>query len=329
MRADRLISFMLLLHQHGRMTARELSDQLEVSERTIYRDLDALSAAGIPIYSQSGTNGGIFLDEAYRVSLTDLSRRDVQALFVSAENNPLEELGLKQSAALLKLFAALPTAEQSEVERQRQRLHIDPANWFQVVTPSRFLPLLQQATWEDRRIGVQYQPVEGADSWRVLDAYALVAKANVWYLVGKKPDAPTQDMRNFRVSRLEEVELLDERFERDPAFDLAGWWRDSCERFERESQATNPLYHATLRVHPAAFWYFPGFMEGYYEKIGQPDAEGWLCLRARFHSFEDARSRVLGLGAHVDVIEPDALREGILRTARDILERSQTVMSNE
>src|SRR5262245_53049166 len=143
MRADRLISLMLLLNARGRMTAQTLANQLEVSERTIYRDVDALGAAGIPIYVQPGVNGGVFLDENYRISLTGLTRAEVQALFVSSNARPLAALGLDSAveATLLKLFAALPSAHQMEVERLRSRFYIDPANWFQVVEAPALLPI--------------------------------------------------------------------------------------------------------------------------------------------------------------------------------------------
>jgi DNA binding protein with HTH domain/WYL domain-containing protein len=191
MRADRLISLMLLLNARGRMTAQTLADQLEVSERTIYRDVDALGAAGIPIYVQPGVNGGIFLDENYRISLTGLSRAEAQALFISSKGTPLPDLGLDNAveATLLKLFAALPSAHQVEVERLRNRFYIDPANWFQIVEPSALLPTLQQAVWEDRALSIQYQVVEGEWFEGVVNAYALVAKANIWYLVAEKRPA--------------------------------------------------------------------------------------------------------------------------------------------
>src|SRR5690554_4763928 len=163
MRADRLISLMLLLHARGRMTARRLAEHLEVSERTIYRDIDALSAAGVPVYVQPGVNGGIFLDEHYRISLTGLTQSEVRALFVGNHARPLADLGLSQAVedTLLKLFAALPTAHQAEVERLRSRFYIDPANWFQTAESSALLPVLQQAVWEDRALNICYQVVEG------------------------------------------------------------------------------------------------------------------------------------------------------------------------
>jgi predicted DNA-binding transcriptional regulator YafY len=323
MRADRLISIMLLLHSKGRMTAQDLARQVEVSERTVYRDLDALSSAGIPIYTQSGPNGGVYLDEHYRLSLTGLSREEVQALFVSNDAGPLKDLGLAKRDTLLKLFAALPSMHRTEVERLHQRFHIDSANWFQIVEQQPFLPLLQRAVWEDRRVEVTYQPVEGEPGVRILDAYALVAKANIWYLVGKKPDAPCTAMRNYRLSRFQTVVVTETHFDRNHDFDLARYWRETCEQFERLSRETFPPYVAILRVHQDVFWYFPAYMEGYYQKIDEPDQEGWMRLCVTFQSLGEARMRVLGLGAKASVVEPDELRRGVLDVAQAIIEHYQ------
>lgn len=318
MRADRLLSLMLLLHHRGRMTAQQLAGELEVSERTIYRDIDALSMAGVPIYTQTGTSGGIFLDENYRISLTGLSRAEVRALFVPGKVGPLADLGLDRAMedTLLKLFAALPTAQRDEVARLRQRFHIDPTNWFQLVETSDVFPALQQAVWEDRRVKVTYQPVEGRVSTQTIDAYALVAKANIWYLVGRKPGG---EMRNYRISRFQEVALTDEHFIRDPDFDLATYWRESCEAFERKSREAFPPYVAILRVHYDVFWVFPGYMEGRYEQIADADADGWLTLRVVYDSLGEARMRVLGLGAKAEVVEPDELRKAVIDTARAVV----------
>ena len=315
MRADRLISLMLLLHARGRMTAQTLAEQLEVSERTIYRDVDALGAAGIPIYVQPGVNGGIFLDEHYRISLTGLTRAEAQALFVSSKGSPLADLGLDSAveATLLKLFAALPSAHQAEVERLRNRFHIDPANWFQVVEPSTIFPLLQQAVWEDHAISILYQVVEGEWFEGVVNAYALVAKANIWYLVAEKRPG---EFRNYRIGRIKTAALTETHFDRLADFDLVAYWEDSCRQFQRRSAEQFPPYQATLRVHPKAFWYFPGYMEGHYQQIGEPDSDGWVILRVTFESLGDARMRILGLGTGVDVLEPFELREVVLEIAR-------------
>jgi predicted DNA-binding transcriptional regulator YafY len=327
MRADRLLSLILLLHARGRMTAEDLAQHLEVSERTIYRDLDALSTAGIPVYTQSGTNGGVFLDENYRLSLTGLSRSEVRSLFVSNDVGPLKDLGLGKAVedTLLKIFAALPNAHRSEVEQMRQRFHIDPANWFQIVEPTPFLTLLQQAVWEDRQVHITYRPVEGGIGERIIDAYALVAKANIWYLVGKKPEG---EMHNYRVVRFKEVNVLESRFVREPHFDLAAYWKESCEKFERASMEATPPYHTLLRVHPSTQWYFPGYMEGRYQQIGTPDADGWQTLRVTFTDRAEARSRLLGLGTNVMVIEPQDLQDTILETARAILDFHERISNH-
>lgn len=320
MRADRLISLMLLLNSKGRMTAQKLAEHLEVSERTIYRDVDALSSAGVPIYVQPGVNGGIFLDEHYRISLTGLTRTELQALFVSGMAGPLGDLGLERAveATLLKLFAALPDAQQAEVERLRSRFLVDPANWFQVVEPSVLLPVLQQAVWEDRAVRIRYQVVDGEWFDGLVNAYALVAKANIWYLVGEKRVEGGGGLRNYRLGRIKEAELTDLRFNRPPNFDLAKYWAESCRQFERLSLEQFPPYHAVLRVSPKTFWYFPGYLEGRYTQLGAADEDGWVRLRVRFDDLGDARMRVLGLGTGVEVLETDELRQTVIETARAI-----------
>ncbi len=306
-----------MLGAQGRQTAQALAEHLEVSERTIYRDLDALSAAGIPVYTQSGVNGGVFLDEHYRISLTGFSQADIQALFVTTDAGPLADLGLGKDESLLKLFAALPTIQRREVERLQQRFFIDPANWFQIAEVPSIFPILQQAVWEDRLINVTYQPVEGTSGERTLEAYALVAKANIWYLVGRKPGG---DLRNFRASRFESAALMENAFVRDPTFDLPAYWKESCERFERLSMKDAPPYATLLRVHPQAFWYFPGYMNGRYEKVGAPDEEGWITVHALFDSLEHARTQVLGFGTQAEALDPPELAQTVIETAEAIVQ---------
>jgi predicted DNA-binding transcriptional regulator YafY len=327
MRADRLLTMLLLLHTRGRTTAQDLARKLEVSERTIYRDLDALTIAGVPVYALSGPGGGIFLDEQYRVTLTGLSATEMLALFAPNERGPLQDLGIGQAAPLLKLLAALPVAQRSEVERMRQRLYVDPANWFQLVEPLPMLATLQQAVWEDRRVAVVYQPVEGAARERRLDAYGLVAKANIWYLIAKPPETPAAPLRTYRVARLQQVTLLEERFSRDPSFDLEDYWRAACIQFEHDARKHEPPCPATLRVHPDMLWYFPSYLEGIYTRLGEADAAGWHTLQVEFSSFGEARMRVLDLGSYVEVFAPVALRQAVLDTAQAILHRTDGRLS--
>ncbi|HRF50781.1 MAG TPA: WYL domain-containing protein [Anaerolineales bacterium] len=322
MRADRLLSIVLLLNARGRQTARGLASELGVSERTVYRDIEALSVAGVPIYTQAGPEGGVFLDEHYRVTLTGLNPDQVRALFVSSAVGPLRDLGLANAHqdSQLKLFAALSAAQRAEAERMRQRIYIDPTLWFQVAEGLDFMPELQRAVWEDRRIVVEYHAVESDWRRRELDAYGLVAKANVWYVIGRKSDGA---WRSYRVGRLRAVEVLEARFERDPGFDLMAYWREACGAFERESLERYPTYTATLRVHADADWYFPGFFEGRYTRLSAADATGWSTLRVTFNSADDARTRLLGLGTAVEVVEPAELARAVLETARAIVARGE------
>jgi predicted DNA-binding transcriptional regulator YafY len=316
MRADRLLSMMLLLHAKGRMTAEDLAGSLEVSERTIYRDIEALSIAGIPIYTQTGTNGGIFLDENYRISLTGLSAPEVKSLFLATVSQPLADLGLGGAVedTLLKLFAALPSRQQDEAQRMQQRFYIDTANWFQIVEPSSYLPLLEKAVWENRCLSVRYQPLDGHFENLALEAYALVAKVNIWYLVGRKVNG---EWRNYRLSRFHAVEVL-EPFERDKDFDLVSYWRESCKLFESNMVETSPPYKVYLRVHPKAFWYFPSWMAGRYQQE-DPDAEGWTALHVSYESRSEALRYLSGLGAFLEILEPADFREELIRQARAIL----------
>jgi predicted DNA-binding transcriptional regulator YafY len=175
------------------------------------------------------------------------------------------------------------------------------------------LPTLQQAVWEDRALTIKYQVIAGEWFEGVVNAYALVAKANIWYLVAEKRPG---EFRNYRLGRIKQAALTETRFTRQPDFDLAEYWAESLRQFAQQSL---PPYHATLRVHPQTFWYFPGYLEGRYKQLGEPDGNGWVTLRLTFESLDDARMRLLGLGAGVKVLEPAELRNAIIETARAIV----------
>jgi predicted DNA-binding transcriptional regulator YafY len=317
MRAERLISLMLLLHSKGGMTAHKLAEYLEVSERTIYRDLDALSEANIPIYTHPGPNGGVFLDEDYRVSLTGLSRDELQALFIASDAYPLRELGLGRAVedALLKLFAALPSVQRPDIERLRDRLYIDPVNWFHESEWTPTIPLLQQAIWEGRRIHMLYQSFTHEITERTIEPYALVAKANVWYMVGRQPGG---DMRNYRNSRIQQVRLLDETFERAD-FDLIAYWQESRISFEKHMAASYHPYPATVRIQPDVMDYFGRYLNGRYEILPSAGDDEWLRLHVTFESTGEAKTCILGLGTKIDILEPDDLRQMVIQAAREIV----------
>ncbi|QRK09179.1 YafY family transcriptional regulator [Archangium violaceum] len=242
MRADRLVSLLMLLQTRQRWTAGELARRLEVSERTIYRDLDALSASGAPVFATRGPNGGVALVEGWRTQLTGLTRGEVHALAAVGAPLALEDLGLSAPlrSGLVKLAAALPAVQQSLIEYARQRLHVDPSSWFSEREPVPHLAVLRDAAWQDRRVRLSYRDFDGHRTRRVVEPYGLVIKADRWYLVAGSEKGPAV----FRGSRVEGVRLLPTTFERPARFDLESFWKEWCKRFaERRAR-----YEVTLRV---------------------------------------------------------------------------------
>jgi predicted DNA-binding transcriptional regulator YafY len=318
MRADRLLSMLLLLQANRRITAQKLAEKLEVSERTIYRDLEALSAAGVPVYAERGPGGGCALLGDYRTTLTGLNEADVRTLLLSGVPRPLADLGLDKAleVALLKLVAALPSARRTDAEQARQRLHLDAAAWnTPPIDEAPHLRVLQEAVWQQRKVRLSYRTRSRVVNERLVEPLGLVAKTNVWYLVSRKAD----EMRVYRVSRMQSVDLTDEAFERPAGFDLAAYWADWCASF----RASLSHYSATLRVAPEAIPILPQFFgEGAQALLDQgdpPDAEGWVRLRPTFESIEAACSMALGLGEWVEVLEPAELRERVIQQAARIV----------
>jgi predicted DNA-binding transcriptional regulator YafY len=313
MRADRLLNIMLLLRSHGKMTSQALAGELEVSQRTILRDIDALSGAGVPIYADGGHGGGITLDANYRVTLTGLKDDEVRALFISSSTQLLSELGLGDAAdsTLLKLFAALPTLHQSSVEHIRQRVYIDPIWWWSDGEPLSLLGQLQEAVYEDRVIQTVYQNYSGEIVERILEPYSLVAKSSFWYLIAKREG----ELRTYRVSRFHEVKLLETHFQRDVWFDLPTYWHDHLEEF------TSALseYEFTLRVHSSRMNFAKWLTPGRCEIIEPENVEGWTTAHFHMASMDLAKMLVFGLGKQAVVIEPQALREAVIQTACELI----------
>ncbi|MBE2199797.1 MAG: YafY family transcriptional regulator [Anaerolinea sp.] len=317
MRADRLISILMLLQTKGQMTAQELADRLEVSPRTIYRDLDALSASGVPVYAERGPQGGCSLLENYRTNLTGLTENEVRALFMLTVPGLMADLGAGNAAeqALLKLTAALPAPFQKDVEMVRQRVYLDPAAWFAPEEPTPYLALVQEAVWQERRLRMVYRRGDGQWVKRLVEPYGLVAKASVWYMVAGSYGRPYV----FRVSRIQEAELTDGRFARPPDFDLLAYWQQWCAQLETMQER----YVATLRVSPTGLpLLVQAFGEGMHAIIaaaGSPDAEGCLTLRLPFASEERACQQLLGLGTAVTVTDPLSLRQRMTAVALQVV----------
>jgi predicted DNA-binding transcriptional regulator YafY len=319
MRADRLISILMLLQTRGQMTAQALAGKLEVSERTIYRDLDALSASGVPIYAERGPGGGCTLLESYRSNLTGLNEEELRALFMVSVPGPLDDLGMKKAleAAQLKLSATLSAGRREAVDRVRQRIFLDASGWFYPPEPVPYLEIIQEAVWDNRRLRTVYRRSDGQWSTYLLEPYGLVAKAGIWYMVAGMGHA--RGPLTYRISRIQEASLTESTFERPANFDLASYWPTHVKRFE----TSQTQYSATLRVSGAFIPRLAHFLgEGVQqviEQAGLADESGCVTLTLSFKSLEEARMYVLGFGTAVEVIAPQELKAHAIQFAQEIL----------
>jgi predicted DNA-binding transcriptional regulator YafY len=312
MRADRLLSILLLLQTNRRLTARQLAERLEVSERTIHRDMEALSGAGVPVVAERGSRGGWSLLDHYRTDLTGLNLAEIQALFLNAPARFLADLGLDKASdtALVKLLASLPAAHRRDAEYMRQRIHIDVAGWHSSAEDVSCLPVLQDAIWQERRLRLVY----GRDARveRVVDPLGLVAKGSAWYLVASVEG----EIRSYRVSRVQQADVLDEPCVRPPDFDLAASWAQSTADFV----ANLPRYAATVRVAPEMFarlhyvWRFARIRHA-----EPPDSDGWVTVHVLFQFAHEACENVLSGGPDIQVLDPPELREQLIQAAAAVL----------
>lgn len=314
MRADRLLSILLLLQVHRRMTAHELAKRLEVSPRTIYRDIEALSTAGVPVTTERGTNGGLVLAETFRTNLTGLKPQEIQALFLSRPMHVLSDLGLQQAseAALIKLQAVLPALSRYNAEYVRQRIHVDVAGWQRPGEEHlTFLPLLQEAIWQEHKVSLDYQREDSA-VMRIVDPLGLVAKGRIWYLVA----AVEGQVRTYRISRIQNINVLDEPCTRPPDFDLARYWQESSANFvahiPRSSVHVRLTQQALARaIHAGRFIQV--------EQISPPDSAGWATARITFEIVDEVCGYLLSFGTEMEIIEPLALREQVICLAENLL----------
>lgn len=313
MRADRLLSILLLLQVHRRITAHELAKRLEVSERTIYRDMEALSAAGIPVTAERGMGGGLVLAEAFRTNLTGLNSTEIQALFLGRPTHLLNDLGLHQAseAALIKLQAVLPAMNRYNAEYVRQRIYVDVVGWQRPgEEPLTVLPLLQEAIWQEHKVAINYQRGEN-EVERVLDPLGLVAKGRIWYLVA----AVDGDIRTYRISRIQQARVLDEPCIRPSDFDLADYWKQSSADFV----ASIPRYVVNVRIARDALsrvFHAGRFIQ--LEQMGPEDESGWVPARLLFEIKEEACGYLLSFGTDIEILEPLEQRERVIELAKNV-----------
>lgn len=323
MRADRLLSILLLLQVHRRMTARELAKRLEVSERTIYRDIEALSAAGVPVMAERGVGGGCSLLPEYRTNLTGLTGPEIQAIFLTSPTHLLADLGLRQAseAAFIKLLAALPAISRRGAEYVRQRILIDTIGWHRSEEHAVCLPVLQEAIWQERKIVFTYQRNDAVIIEREADPIGLVAKGSAWYLVALVDG----ELRNYRASRIQVARMTDEPCQRPPNFDLIAYWEQSSSNFV----ANLPRYPVVARATPGALQRMQYALRfARIERTDPPDSDGWSKIIINFENEIEACAVMLSFGAEIEVIEPAEAREQVIAMARDVIEMYQEPCSH-
>ncbi len=317
MRADRLLAILLLLQGRGKMTAQALAQELEVSRRTILRDLDALSIAGIPVYASGGHGGGIALDERYRTSLTGFDIAELRALFASGNTLLLDEIGLGDAAerSQLKLYAALSAQQKTLVEQIRQRIYIDPTWWWHNDHPQQLWTDLQQAVFGNHRIKAIYENYKGEIVERSLEPYSLVAKGSSWYLIGRRDN----EFRIYRISRFHQVKILDSSFQRVNDFNLPEFWKIHISEF---TEAVSH-YKCIIRIQSDQMNFIQRLLPGRFQALNQRDERGWITLQVSLESLDLAKMLVFNLGKQVEVIEPLELLDAVHAAAREILAMDQ------
>jgi predicted DNA-binding transcriptional regulator YafY len=307
-RAERLLRLMFLLRAHGRTTARDLATRLGVSTRTIQRDLDALSLAGVPVYAERGRGGGWVLASDYRTRLDGLTPAETMAVFLGTAGHVLADLGLAADAAsgYAKLLATVPAHARPDAEHARSRFLVDHTGWQGPGDRHDWLGVLQHGVWHDRRVRIRYG---GHD--RTVDPLGLVAKAHSWYLVAARSDG---HLRTYRISRVTRAELTDEGFTRPPGFDLPAYWEQATKRYFAGLRD----YPVRLRVrHRVAhrLWWAPNVA---IERVSET-GDGWCEVSATFEKAYETRVFLLGLAGDVVVLEPAELRHAMTAAARDLL----------
>jgi predicted DNA-binding transcriptional regulator YafY len=322
-RAARLVQLLLLLQTRGQVSAPELARELEVSVRTVYRDLEALSAAGVPVYSEPGRHGGARLVDGYRTRLTGLTTDEADAVLLTGLPDAAAELGLGTvlAAAQLKVLAALPPELRSRATRVRERFHLDAPGWFRRTEELPHLEAVAEALWDDRVVVVRYDR-RGEVVERRLDPLGLVLKAGTWYLVARHGS----DIRTYRVSRILDAVCLDETFERPEGFDLGGHWAESSGAFERAMQTVRVV----ALVEPESVMWLRSVLDpSSWDELqadlpaamAAPAPDGRVVVAFGMEQLEMAVSELLRMGARLEVLEPPELRRALAATARAMAQR--------
>lgn len=315
MRADRLLNIMVLLQNHMKMTTKELASRLEVSERTILRDMDALSTAGIPVMAERGPTGGWRLMEHFQSQLSGLKLEEMKALFILPSEQILEDLGVKTYGLDIreKLLAATPRTSKSDGRNFLEKLYVDTGTWKQSKLNNANLLIVQQALWEDKKLHIVYQKADGELSERTVSPLGLVAKGSAWYLVGLNEN---HEYRNFRLTRIVQVVQMDEEFARPEDFHLSEYWKQSKLSFVEAL----PLFQVEVEVDPAIIGRLT-FTDKFVHitNIGEKRSDHPVPVTLTFNTEQEAVSYVLGFGESMRIVQPQYLIEKVVQQAQTII----------
>ncbi len=317
MRASRLLSILILLQLRGRLTAAGLAAEFEVSERTIYRDIDALSAAGVPVYGDRGPGGGFQLLDGYRTQLTGLSADEAEAMAMIGLPGPAGELGIgaATSAAHNKLIAALPGGGGALAERMATRFHLDAVDWYRGGEALPHLPAIARAVLDQRTLSMRYDSWQGVRDWTV-DPLGLVLKAGIWYLAARGGGKT----RIFRIANIDRLEIGVSSFERPADFHLARWWQAEQARFEAELFATRAIVRASADGCKRLAAQSPRGADAV-AAADTPAADGWRTMAMMVEDSDHGARDMLALGAEIEVVAPGDFRRRIAALAERIAAR--------
>ena len=315
MRASRLLSILMLLQTRGRMTAEALAAEFEVSVRTIYRDIDQLSAADVPVYADRGPSGGFALLDGYRTKLTGLSPQEAGTLFLAGLPGPAAELGLADvlTTAQLKLTAALPEGARTTARRVAQRFHLDPVGWFRSADDARLLPMIAQAVWNETCLAMRYKR-QGSVVSRKVEPLGLVLKGGLWYLVAQS----SGQTRTYRAGNILELTPTEERFARPKDFDLVGFWTKAAREFEIGLYRGKAMLRVTPRGMARLDMLGSAVTQAAAETASAPGAAGRVKVVIPIESTDYAAADLLRLGSDAEVLEPPELRRRIAEMAREV-----------
>ncbi|MEV6610879.1 YafY family protein [Kutzneria sp. NPDC051319] len=319
MRAERLVALLFTLYSKRSATVAELAAALDVSERTMHRDIAALRDAGVPLWTEAGRHGGVRLVDGWRTHLDGLTSREAVAMFAMGVPQALADLGLgtAMSAAHAKLFATLPPALREQAQAMAQRFHLDAPSWFRPADDTEHLAAIARAVWEQRRVEIAYGR-SGKTVQRTLQPLGIVLKAGVWYLVAEVDG----DLRTYRVARIEAVAETDQRFERPPDFDLVAWWEQSSAQFE-QSLRTVPV---RIRLSPYGMRALPKILDPdaavkALEQAGPPASDGWTEVTVELEEATIAAGQLIALGDEVEVLGPAETRAAFVAVVRRMASR--------